>query len=88
MIQRCTNPNAKKYPLYGGAGVTVCDRWLNSFENFLADMGERLTNTSLGRFLDIGNYKPGNCKWMTYREQADKKVKKLERKNIMAAHAA
>lgn len=42
-----------------------------------AGMGERPANTSLGRFLDTGDYRPGNCKWMTYREQSDEKVKTL-----------
>lgn len=68
MIQRCTNPNVACYPTYGGAGVTVCERWL-TFANFLAYMGERPKGTTLGRFLDLGNYQPGNCQWMTPAEQ-------------------
>jgi hypothetical protein len=71
MGQRCLNPNHVGYPKYGGATppVTVCDRWLNSFENFLADLGERSAGKTLGRFNDIGNYEPGNCKFMTWAEQ-------------------
>lgn len=48
--------------------VDVCVRW-HKFENFLSDMGERPEGTTLGRFGDVGNYEPGNCKWMTWAEQ-------------------
>jgi hypothetical protein len=72
MKKRCLNPNAKCYPHYGGANppVTICDRWKDSFENFLADMGERPIGTSLGRKGDVGNYIPGNVSWQTFAEQA------------------
>jgi hypothetical protein len=68
MIQRCTNPNNTRWEDYGGAGITVCERWL-TFENFLADMGERPPNTTLGRFGDVGSYCKENCAWQTRREQ-------------------
>lgn len=41
MKQRCLNPNSQGWPKYGGQGVTVCDRWANSFQDFIADMGPR-----------------------------------------------
>jgi hypothetical protein len=69
MIQRCINPKRSSYPRYGAKGVTVCDRW-RDFVNFLADMGERPIGTTLGRVLDMGNYEPGNCFWMTPEEQS------------------
>lgn len=70
MKQRCTNPKTKRYDLYGGRGITVCDRWMHSFENFLADMGEVPDGLSLDRFPDVdGNYEPGNCRWATDVEQ-------------------
>lgn len=69
MRQRCQKPGVKGYHNYGGAGVRVCPRW-NSFENFLADMGERPAGTTLGRIGDMGNYEPGNCAWQTTKEQA------------------
>lgn len=69
MKSRCTNPKAPDFSRYGGAGVSVCERWL-SFENFLADMGERPEGTTLGRILDMGNYELGNAFWQTLAEQA------------------
>lgn len=68
MKSRCFQPSSNKWQHYGGAGITVCKRWL-SFPNFLQDMGERLPGTTLGRIGDKGNYEPGNCKWQTNKEQ-------------------
>lgn len=78
MKKRCNSPGAHAYDLYGGAGVTVCERWM-SFVNFLTDMGPRPANTELGRLGDIGNYEPGNCKWMTRKEQYVNRRHKLVR---------
>lgn len=70
MIGRCTKSNYKKYELYGGRGITVCDKWSASFESFLADMGERPTGMTLDRYPNQnGNYEPGNCRWATVAEQ-------------------
>ncbi len=69
MIQRCTNKNNQRWASYGGAGIKVCERW-NSFENFLADMGERPEGKTLDRYPDRhGNYEPENCRWATATEQ-------------------
>lgn len=68
---RCFRPSAKAYPRYGAIGITMCRRWADSFENFLADMGERPEGTTLDRYPDpLGNYEPGNCRWATNREQS------------------
>lgn len=69
MRARCTQPSHPKFALYGGRGISVCDRW-QTFENFLADMGERPEGTTLDRHPNRdGNYEPGNCRWATDSEQ-------------------
>ena len=66
MKQRCLNPKNKGFPNYGGRGITVCDRWINSFENFYEDMGPRPSlEHSIDRKENNGNYEPGNCHWTT-----------------------
>lgn len=72
MIKRCTNEKDKNFIHYGGRGIKVCDRWLNSFENFLHDMGEKPSpELSLDRINNNGNYCPENCRWATQKEQTN-----------------
>ena len=70
MIQRCTNPNVEAYPDYGGRGIVVSERW-QSFENFLADMGQRPSRQHSIERKDVnGNYCPENCVWATQSMQS------------------
>jgi hypothetical protein len=64
--RRCLNPNEDSYPRYGGRGISVCNEWAESFEQFLRDMGPRPSSQhSIERLDNERNYEPGNCIWAT-----------------------
>lgn len=82
LIQRCTNPNNPKYADYGGRGITVCARWLESFEAFFEDMGSRPAGMSLDRKdneLLVDSYSKANCRWATIEEQNANKRPRRDR---------
>jgi|GEM_PF-1985215 len=71
MKRRCSSPKCKCFSYYGGRGIKVCKRW-EKFENFLADMGKPKPGMTLDRFPDKdGDYEPTNCRWATWKEQAN-----------------
>ena len=69
-VQRTSNPKNPLFPRYGGRGITMCERWRNSFQSFVDDMGSRPDGTSIDRIDNERGYEPGNCRWADDFEQS------------------
>ena len=88
MRERCSCPRYQAYDRYGGRGIKVCERWEQSFDAFLADVGAAPSpQHSLGRLQNDGNYEPGNVAWQTAVEQAKNRAKPRQRQGGSQAAA-
>ena len=76
MRDRCSNSRSTPYLNYGARGISVDPRW-DDFQNFIQDMGERPIGCSLDRINPDGNYKPSNCRWVSFRKQVQNRKKEI-----------
>ena len=88
MKRRCYDKKEIGYANYGGRGIRVCGRWLESFAHFLSDMGERPEKMDLDRIDNDGDYGPDNCRWSTRSENLRNRRQPSECRNGHAYNLA
>ncbi len=82
MKTRCYNKNVTYYKYYGGRGIKVCESWKNSFRAFYNDMGNKpFPKAQIDRINNDGNYEPGNCRWVTPKQNSQNKSKIYKKNN-------
>lgn len=89
MKQRCLNVNNTSWHRYGGRGIKICKRWVNSFENFIKDMGSPPSvKHQIDRINNNGNYIPNNCRWVTLTENTrNREGQKLDMEKVSRIRA-
>ena len=89
MKGRCLNDKIPTFKRYGGRGISICARWVDSFENFINDMGLKPScDHSLDRIDNNENYSPANCKWSTQKEQVNNREMSIKHKGELAIEAS
>lgn len=87
MKNRCYNTNYHSYHRYGGRGITVCDRWLNSLDDFIKDMGNPpFDKAEIDRIDNDKGYSPSNCRWVTHKENCNNRKTYKSKSGFTGVH--